>query len=168
MQNQTFNIKRFWSYSQYMLLVNWKKRVLTIGTLLIIFSAIIALNLQGHWSSGKMLAIAIPSFITAGIMLIATAFSSLKTKESIIQYLAIPASNLEKFLAELISRFGALLLAPFVMKTVGNATIRAHARIEAIRFGFETPKNYALFSRELITQDQKELSVIILTILVIA
>ena len=168
MQNQIFDIKRFGSYSKYMLLVNWKKRALTIGTLLVIFSAIITLNLQGHWGFGQILAIGIPSLIVAGIMLVAAAFPNLRTKESIIQYLTIPASNLEKFLAELISRVGTLLLTPFVMKVVGNATIKVHAKIEALRYGFETPKSYTLFSREIITLDQKELSLVILAILVVA
>ena len=167
MQNQIFNLKRFLTYSKYMLLVNWKKRTLTALTLLVVFISFLSLNLR-HWNTGKGIGIGVTFFVISSILIIASAFPGLRTKESSIQYLTIPASNLEKFLAELITRYGLLLLIPYFIKIVGNATIKTYAAIEASKNSLIEAKSYVLYSFELLPLDQKEITFTILIILAIA
>lgn len=167
MQNQIFNLHRFLAYSKYMLLINWKKRALSALTLLIVFIGILSLNLK-HWNTSKGLGIGVIFLVISGILIIASAFPGLRTKESIIQYLTIPASNLEKFLAELITRYSLLFLIPFFIKIVGNATIKTFAALEASRNNLVEAKAYVLYSFDLLPLDQEALTFIILTILAIA
>lgn len=168
MRNQIFNFKRFVAYTRYMVMVNWKKRALTAGSLIIVFIAIIAINMRGHWNENDWQNIGLIALIVSGVSIIASAFPGMRTKESIIQYLTIPASNFEKFISELITRYGTLALMPFIIKTIGNATIKTFAFLEATKEGLASPKVYSLFSFSSLNIDNELLTKIILIILAIA
>lgn len=168
MENQQFNLKRFGAYSKYILLINWKKALLAALSITIVYVAIMALNFDKHWRHNDWQAISSIFYVIAGVITIAAAFPGLRTKESVIQFLTIPASTLEKFTAELLTRLAVLASLPFFIKIIGNLTIKSCAFVEASRLGLETPKGYSLISFSSLNIENVILTLIILAVVTVA
>jgi len=123
MKNQTFNIKRFITFSRYNLSINIKKYISQLLIIAIgIFCILFIVPASSHsfhsdeWAN---------TFIILGIITllyaIACSFSYLHRKESRIEYLLKPASTTEKFLFEFLFRFvGALIIFPILFFLMGK------------------------------------------------
>ena len=151
MFNQIFNIKRFALYSQYALLVNWKKKLMVSVGLIIAYVCIILFSLKVNPNNNDWTPVIVFTLIVSGIIIFGSAFPALRKKESTMHFLTIPASNCEKFVYELCSRsIGLLVLTPLMMTLVGKLTIRLYAAIEASRHMLASPKIYAPLSMDIL------------------
>lgn len=146
MLNQIFNLQRFFTYGKYTLLVNWRKRALTAAGLIVALIVTLLFNLKMNRGYHLESIIGISGTIVL-ILVFANAFPSLRQKESTMHFLTIPASNTEKFIFELISRFFTLfVIYPALLKLIGNLTIKIFAKIEASTKGLDIPRVYELIS----------------------
>ncbi|SRR5690606_2571986 len=115
MSNNTFNGRRF--------LLLWKQHF-TQNTKLLILSSVVYVGVvflvltiaqigRQLIPNGKDVfqGLALVFFFIFGILYVGHAFSSFRSKESTISYLMVPASVLEKFLFEFISRIAIIVLA---------------------------------------------------------
>ena len=114
MSTNRFNSTRFWllfkqhflHHSQYLLLSVGAY----VGVIFIVLSFAQINELQPHNAIHfqELMAVLVPMF---GILYVGHSFPAFRSKESTIHYLMIPASALEKFAFEFVSRIGITLLA---------------------------------------------------------
>jgi hypothetical protein len=119
MSNNIFNAKRFGLLFKQHLIHNAQFLLLSIGAYVGVIFIVLSLvqignNFKPHPFENFQIFLAV--FVTVfGILYVGHSFPAFRSKESTITYLMMPASALEKFLFEFLSRIGIILLTlPFL------------------------------------------------------
>lgn len=106
--SDTFSITRFGLLVKQHLIHNYRMLLVSIvgfcGGLFMLLLIIQAINRFDTWSRDTFIGTFIPIFIATALLYTGTSFPGLRTREKSYSYLLNPASTLEKFLFELISR----------------------------------------------------------------
>src|SRR5690606_19233305 len=106
--SDTFNITRFGLLVKQHLIHNHRMLLISIvgfcGGLFMLLLIIQAMNQFDSWSQDAYYGTFITIFIATALLYAGTSFPSLRSREKSYSYLLNPASTLEKFLFELISR----------------------------------------------------------------
>lgn len=121
--SDTFNLTRFALLIKQHLIHNHRMLLISIigfcGGLFILFLIIQAMNELTALSEDTLRVTFIMIFIVTALLYTGTSFPSLRTREKSYNYLLTPASTLEKFLFELISRIIVfIILVPLLYWTV--------------------------------------------------
>src|SRR5690606_9481740 len=121
--SDTFNITRFGLLVKQHLIHNHRMLLISIvgfcGGLFMLLLIIQAMNQFDSWSQDAYHATFITIFIATALLYAGTSFPSLRSREKSYSYLLNPASTLEKFLFELISRIVLfIILIPLLYWTV--------------------------------------------------
>lgn len=119
MSNNTFNGKRFLLLWKQHFIHNTRLLILSsvayLGVIFIVLSIGQIGNGMVPHDSDSFQTFSIGFFIVFGVLYAGHAFPALRAKESTINYIMAPASTLEKFLFEFLSRVGIVILTlPFL------------------------------------------------------
>ncbi len=110
--NQIFNPTRFFKYVQYNYLINKRGYLYGIAgfccAMLLIL--ILLLSMSNNWRDHNWVAFYTASLGIFGIIVFGKSFTELRSKESAINYMILPASTFEKFIFELLSKLLIILI----------------------------------------------------------
>jgi hypothetical protein len=124
--SDTFNINRFGLMVKQSLIHNYRMLIISLvgfcGGLFMLLLIIQAMNEFETWTKDAFSATFITIFIATGLLYTGNSFPGLRTREKSYSYLLTPASALEKFLLELISRIVLfIVMIPLLYWVIFNA-----------------------------------------------
>ncbi|MGK7395065.1 MAG: hypothetical protein ACNS62_10845 [Candidatus Cyclobacteriaceae bacterium M3_2C_046] len=103
-----FKFSRFYNLIRYKFIENRQQMLVVLGgfsvAVMILLFLIQRANQHSVWETDDYMKFFLVLYIFSGVIYAGYAFSSFRNKEKTINYLMIPASSLEKFLFEFISR----------------------------------------------------------------
>lgn len=112
--NNLFSIERFLMLWKQSLIIN--KRIILIsvtgmaGGLFMIMMFLQSINHFRNWNSGSYISLLIFCSVIFGSIYIGNSFPAFRSKEKSMAYLMLPATSLEKFIFELLSRIVLFIL----------------------------------------------------------
>jgi hypothetical protein len=114
MSNNIFNAKRFQLLFKQHFIHNGQFLLLSVGAYVGVIFIVLSLTQAGNDMAPHGLAnfqgFLIGFFMVFGLLYVGHSFPAFRSKESTLHYLMIPASLLEKFVFEFVSRIGIILL----------------------------------------------------------
>ncbi len=144
--NSIFNLRRFLYLLRWQFATGKRNNLLSVLMLSVIYFLVILFSLfsnkytsnEGFWITLFFILTVTPSILISG-----NAFALFRTKEGKIDYLTAPASNLEKYIVEFLTKYLAVwIITPLVFRITASSAfyilkwISPDATVKFFRFDF--------------------------------